>query len=439
MERIEFVNDLCCNYLTIPYEGGENDFALRMLTENVANTFLPPELRRLDGEIFLYYNISGMQNMEILYGEKPIDRKVFQMLVRQLHEAMEESRELFLPGDGIYLEPAALFQDLREERWKFIYIPEGDKRADREVQKEREKLAEFLVMHVDYDDRELSETVYRFYEDICAGKIYPDLFGKNLALENTGKEKREEREDRYLSETEREEEPDDWEWESGVPESEETETNTETAAGKGHGREKMRLISGVLLCASIAGTLAAGRIMPGILLPGGAVSALLAFFFFFVAGKRKNRMEHTSCEQEVYFSEKWDGEQYRTAGVSEEAEEEERREEEKTGEKTVFMDIRKEQERKLYGIGKFRQQNIFLDKLPCLVGKDETMVDHMIADISVSRMHAKFFALDNAVWMQDLNSTNGTYHNGLRLRPNEKVMLETEDEVGLGKVQFVFR
>ena len=41
--------------------------------------------------------------------------------------------------------------------------------------------------------------------------------------------------------------------------------------------------------------------------------------------------------------------------------------------------------------------------------------------------------------MQDLNSTNGTYHNGLRLRPNEKVMLEVEDEVGLGRVQLVFR
>ena len=41
--------------------------------------------------------------------------------------------------------------------------------------------------------------------------------------------------------------------------------------------------------------------------------------------------------------------------------------------------------------------------------------------------------------MQDLNSTNGTYHNGMRLSPNERVILEAEDEIGFGQAQFVFR
>ncbi|MDE6950472.1 MAG: FHA domain-containing protein, partial [Lachnospiraceae bacterium] len=46
---------------------------------------------------------------------------------------------------------------------------------------------------------------------------------------------------------------------------------------------------------------------------------------------------------------------------------------------------------------------------------------------------------EETVWMQDLNSTNGTYHNGMRLKPHEKVALETEDEIGFGQMQFVFR
>lgn len=103
------------------------------------------------------------------------------------------------------------------------------------------------------------------------------------------------------------------------------------------------------------------------------------------------------------------------------------------------MDIGREQERKLYGIGKFRQQRIFLDTLPCLVGKDKALVNHIITDASVSRMHARFFAEKETVWMQDLNSTNGTYHNGMRLSPNERVILEAEDEIGFGQAQFVFR
>lgn len=435
MERVEFVNDLCSNYLTIPYEGEENGFSLRMMTENVANTFLPLELRRLDGEIFLYYNISGMQNMEILYGEKPIERKIFHTFMWQLHEAIEESGELFLPGDGICLEPSALFWDLGSGRWKFIYIPEGEKRMDRGLQREREALAEFLVAHIDYDDKDLMETVYRFYEEICAGKIYPDLFGKNMVSADIGKTLEEDR----VEEVEMAEEEEDSDWDREISVLEAGETEGVCPIEKRHGTGKMKLIAGVLLCASLAGTFAVGRFIPDMFLPGGLVCALFAAFFIFTVLKKGSGDKGADCVPEDDIPAKWDGEFYGMEGRPERFREERKAEEGGTEEKTVFMDIKKEQERKLYGIGKFRQQNIMLNKLPCVVGKDKTMVNHRISDTSVSRMHARFFAKDDAVWMQDLNSTNGTYHNGLRLRPNEEVMLEAEDEIGFGKVEFVFR
>ena len=89
MGEFEFINDLCCNYLTIPYEGREEDFALRMMTENITDVFSDMELRRLDGRVFLYYKISGMQSIEILYAEKPMDRSAFQTFMWHLHEAIE--------------------------------------------------------------------------------------------------------------------------------------------------------------------------------------------------------------------------------------------------------------------------------------------------------------------------------------------------------------
>lgn len=49
MQGAEFVNDLRYNYLVVPYMKTENDFALRMLVENVTDKFLAVELRRLDG------------------------------------------------------------------------------------------------------------------------------------------------------------------------------------------------------------------------------------------------------------------------------------------------------------------------------------------------------------------------------------------------------
>lgn len=422
MQGVEYVNDLCCNYLVIPYGGKEEDFALRMLKENMTEGFLPIELRRMDGETLLYYNISGMQNMEVIYGEKTVGQKEFQTFMWQLHEAIEYGRELFLPGNGICLEPTAIFWNLGTQRWEFLYIPGKDGREESDIQREREQLAEFLVMRVDYEDRKLTETVYRFYEEICAGRMYPDSF-----LER----EREETEERQSPETaEKEETMAIMDWDD--PEAGEEWTKQEDvkkSPGTGMGRIGRGILI-VLWCAVVILTFWFGRTRQEILIPGGAAAVLLTALLIFTRRKERRVPEEESFADP-------DAEDT-VENISFEIE---NRKEEETAaeEKTVFMDIRQEQERKLYGIGKSRQQKIFLDRLPCTVGKDKMLVNHTISDSSVSRMHVRFFEEEGGLWMQDLNSTNGTYHNGLRLRPNERVMLEPEDEVGFGRMQFVYR
>ncbi|MBQ9437190.1 MAG: FHA domain-containing protein [Lachnospiraceae bacterium] len=95
-------------------------------------------------------------------------------------------------------------------------------------------------------------------------------------------------------------------------------------------------------------------------------------------------------------------------------------------------------ENKLYGVGKNRQI-IRLESWPFIVGKSKEHVDYQLTDSSVSRLHAKFTIQDGKTYMTDLNSTNGTYKNGLRLMPGETTPLEREDEVRIGKLEFAFR
>ncbi len=427
MQRAEFVNDLRCNYLTVPYEGREDDFALRMLTENVTEGFLPVELRRMDGQAYLYYNISGMQNMETIYAEKTIDREGFQTFMWHLHEAIEQSRELFLPGEGICLEPSVLFWNLGIRRWEFVYLPGLNDGEMTRMQSGREQLAEFLVMRIDYADKKLTDIAYRFYEEICAGRMHPDIF-----LEREDIKTGEGWEDEQAQEIGKAadilsqgQEMEEWE---------EKEREGKPEAEKASGGGGPRGILVILWCAAVAGTLFLGRTMQDVFLPGGAVIGLLTVLLLIslLKGKRSRKDSEPGQEDMIYMEEEniyipYETEDKETGETME-------------GEKTVYMDIiRSEQERKLYGTGKFRRQKICLDGLPCVIGKDQTLADHIITDESVSRMHARFFADQEMIWMQDLNSTNGTYHNGLRLRPNGKAMLEPEDEVGFGRVQFVFR
>jgi len=59
--------------------------------------------------------------------------------------------------------------------------------------------------------------------------------------------------------------------------------------------------------------------------------------------------------------------------------------------------------------------------------------DIVLTSSIVSRVHGCFY-LDNGVWhIKDLNSTNGTFHNGIRLENNELVPVYAGDEIQIGK------
>lgn len=106
---------------------------------------------------------------------------------------------------------------------------------------------------------------------------------------------------------------------------------------------------------------------------------------------------------------------------------------------TVFIPWIEDNENKLYGMGKGNKYHIDLAKCPIIVGKLRGSVDMVLDDSSVSRMHAKFLRDGNRYFMMDLNSTNGSFRNGIRLNPNESVQIEAGDEIGLGKLKFIYR
>ena len=58
-----------------------------------------------------------------------------------------------------------------------------------------------------------------------------------------------------------------------------------------------------------------------------------------------------------------------------------------------------------------------------------------MADSSVSRIHCRFVEQDGGIAVMDMNSTNGTVLNGMRLRPGEIMGITKNDEILIGKVR----
>ena len=67
-----------------------------------------------------------------------------------------------------------------------------------------------------------------------------------------------------------------------------------------------------------------------------------------------------------------------------------------------------------------------------VIGRDPMESSHVVADESVSRMHARVYAHGGALHVEDLGSTNGTFVNGRRLVEAQGVRLRDGDELVLG-------
>jgi len=72
-----------------------------------------------------------------------------------------------------------------------------------------------------------------------------------------------------------------------------------------------------------------------------------------------------------------------------------------------------------------------------VLGRQEALVNYMIADRSVSRRHARLVVMGQEIGIVDLGSTHGTWVSGRKLAPNaQPTPIESGSRVALGGVSF---
>ena len=89
-------------------------------------------------------------------------------------------------------------------------------------------------------------------------------------------------------------------------------------------------------------------------------------------------------------------------------------------------------------LGSGGQQDITVEKDSFLLGKETGEVDGRITGKSVSRIHARISREDEDYYLEDMNSTNGTYLNGEQLEYRQKVKLEAKDRITFGMEEYIF-
>ncbi|MBR1478559.1 MAG: FHA domain-containing protein [Lachnospiraceae bacterium] len=383
----EHIKNLNSSYETValPEDTGEKRYQYRMAATGRLKSILDTSIRYIDGRAYLYYDITSLQSVGHLFAKRKVNREWIRRLFKDIRSMKEELEAYLLGIDNVYFAPDEIYRNLGDNSFVFMYVPylEEDNRFG--------ELMDYIIEKADYEDEKLVECVYRIYESYeeygrvyLEGQIFEDI--KALECEDTG-----------ITETEREPE-------ESAPASIEEENVYEESYFKPADHKKRK--------------------------------GLLSIF--------EKRAEKERRKREMYKQRlklEMEGLAVAETPVYKETEEEEAENYEEEDEyygRTVFIpETEQVRERGLFSeddrlIAKLKDKDV-------TIGKSREDAEILLQDTSVSRIHARIVYEDGEYYIEDMNSTNGTFKNNLRLKPYEKRRLMPEDEIRLGNLVLIYR
>jgi len=397
MLQTEFIRSIHCNYerILLDKKPEEKKYQYCILSRGGIKGLLPCSLRYLNGLAYLYYDITSKQSITQLYGRRCITRQWLKDFVWGLNQIRTELGRFLLDERNILWYPEQIFQDLESNLFSFLYIPyyEGENSFL--------KLLEYLVDHIDYEDEGLVECVYRMYEQYeQIGEIYlqKQIFEDVKVLHgecSVGVEG----EMAYQMH------------EEGMPKIKAMETDQNRCLSRSEEEKKIEEFK------------------------TQESEERKGFRLLLDGKKRKNKTAREQYRQKLQV----EMEGYKVAEETVYGQSVNAEKEVEYG-RTVYIEVpvqNEESPKKLYTQdGKVLLQ---LTQDTYLIGKKKSEVDLVFEDFSVSRIHARINREAKNVFLEDLNSTNGTFINCMRLQPYEKRKLEEGDEIKIGKISLIYR
>ena len=424
--EVKYYKDLRHNFLIIRnMDEPVNGYQFRMITNNKIGGLLPCKERHINGELFLYYEITSKQSLLSLYENRRINMEFLSRLFVQLKTTWDNMSRFLLEEQYLVLNPKYIYTDIESGELLFLYYPFISEEnyikqlfvfLTEKVDSEDDAAVDICYKALDLIERDqfvLDEVLNWFEQECCfCHKKENELKPIENAENEDGEKKMFEKERDYAT---------DRFFFRAINE-------------KFWGRVIILLGTILAVCIYIYQNY---ELAEANLICLYAVFLADIFFMAFIVGHfiyQKIRSTIRKKKNLYVEDEKW----YEKKVIGLDDMSEENKANNLYG-NTVFIPWTENSENKLYGIGKKNKNHIDLSRLPVTVGKLDGMVDMVIDDTSISRRHAKFHKENGQIYMTDLNSTNGTFKNGLRLEPNTSEVLEQGDEIRLGKLKFIYR
>ncbi|MCM1386854.1 MAG: FHA domain-containing protein [Bacillus sp. (in: Bacteria)] len=465
MLEAKYYKDYNHNYLILKCENAEakEHYQYHMLASDKIERVLKCSVRNINGAAYFYYDISSKVTLKNYYQGKKMTYEQVRDFFAQMDGIYQGMERFFMEERGLLMQPDSIYYDFTAGQYFGLYYP-GE---NIDTENPYEELMDFLINHIDTENQKLVDIVYKIYE--LSGEQFFSWAQTVRMFENTGEDMDVsaivadnvlEKESEMIAPSAYMEEKDTIEGEQERYSAYHRVGDAPKRTGKG--TMFYPVFAAAALC-GIVGTLwvylhyeLSPEEMTIVVCCLGVMGLCLVFSLIQTVLSGRKTREKEEGDRELIQDIEDEFREERAVSLQnvldknmdmavakgspiKQPQTAENRQTPDYGE-TVFIDTKRQKmEYKLYALDKKNKKHIELTQFPFTIGKMAGCVDCVLADDSISRLHARIERRDEKVLLTDMNSMNGTYKNGLRMEPSETVEIEPGDEIRFGKLNYCYR
>lgn len=411
----------------------EDDYKLQMIFNNEIKGILPLTLKNIDNKLEIHYDISSMVSLESMYAKRRMVGKEIYSLVKSIKKLSDSMREYLLSINGILFETGLVYLKRQGEKFYFCYFPRIVKDTEGDYMSSLRNFFDSLLEYIDHDDRQAVQIAYGIQQitisdsftvqDLmdCAEKYINSERNQRYAYEDnisrckkySISDRKEMSENSYLE--------DDTQSFRNIDLDQDNEDifYKPDRSKKRRGTNKNK-VEGSKKCKGTDKNKVEGSKKT---LEGFWKSITDTFNF-----KSKYKYETDLVMEETNYTindTKIEDEKYSF-------------EELETEDATMLLtSMGPKKNITLKCVIEDEMLEISPNKYPCVLGKSKKSSDFYIESPVVSRVHMRIGEELEGYYVEDLNSTNGTFVNGIQLRPHEKKEINVGDHITMADIDFV--
>ena len=413
-------------------------YITEMLQNNRFSGLLPVRLQWMDMVCSLLFKADGCSSLAGLFGKREPGWAEVVGLMKDISVCIRELQDHLLPPEGIVLSAAYIFRDENFGHFRFLYTPEPECSFSYGMKKLMEEIMPLFA-------HENKEDVVRFYD--LYGKFLDDRFTPGMFLSLTdayeGSERMKPAGELQVHSKQEIQLPVLWD-------PKEAGGMDESGAGTQLPEPEKRsyilyfVVGGLLLTGLLVALFLKNKAVMKIIGSVGLVLALFLLvlhFFFGAKNKTEDKKGAGCCGTVPPFGDRG---QRENPGMDRQSGRQER-----IADGTRVMNGCDQNENLTvrHGPGGIRitrlipADTVDMQPIPVIegtfrIGRSEEENEYCIPDPEISRVHADLNCKDGVVYLRDLNSTNGTYVNQVRITGERAAELHYGDVVSFAGEEY---